>query len=118
MKKKILSAAAVLAIGAAGAGAATVALAGPAPAGTRNQPFFANTHWDDDFEDRGRYGPMPVPNADAIKKAGVVHLVEIERDDGRIEAEGFDAQGREIKVVMDRQGQRVLSVRRDQHWDD
>lgn len=116
--KKILPAVAVVAIAAAGIGAATVALAEPAPAAARNQPYFANVHWDDDLDDRRRYGPMPVPNADAIKRAGIIHLVEVERDDGRIEVEGFDAQGREIKVVMDRQGRRVLSVRRDQHWDD
>jgi hypothetical protein len=116
--KKILSAVAAVAIAAAGIGAATVALAGPAPAGAKDQPFFANVHWDDDFDDRRRYGPMPMPDIDAIKRAGIVHVVEVERDDGRIEVEGFDAQGREIKVIMDRQGQRVLSVRRDQHWDD
>lgn len=118
MKKKILSAIAVVAMGATGVGAATVAWAGSAPAGARSQPFFANVHWDDDFDDRRRYGPMPVPNADALRRAGIVHLVEVERDDGRIEAEGFDAQGREIKVIMDRRGQRVLSVRRDRHGDD
>ena len=117
-KKKILSAVAIIAIGAAGIGAATIAVAEPAPAGAKSHPFFANAHWDDDFDDRARYGPMPVPNVDAIKRAGIVHLIEVERDDGRIEVEGFDAQGREIKAVMDRQGKRVLSVRRDQHWDD
>lgn len=116
--KKILTAVALVAVGAVGIGAGSIALAGPAPAAARGQPFFANVHWDDDFDDRRRYGPMPVPNADAIKRAGIVHLVEIERDDGRIEVEGFDAQGREIELIMDRQGQRVLSVRRDRQWDD
>ena len=115
--KKILVTVAAVAIGGAGIGAATVALAGPAPAGAKDQPFFANDHWDDDFDDRRRYGPMLVPDANAIKRAGIVDVVEIERDDGRLEVEGFDAQGREIKVIMDRQGKRVLSVRRDRDWD-
>lgn len=116
MKKMLLT----LAIVAAGstAVAATVAFAEPAPAAARSQPFFANVHWDDDFEDRRRYGPMPVPNADAIRKAGIVDLVEIERDDGCIEVEGYDAQGRKIELRMDRRGQRVLSVRRDADRDD
>ena len=116
--KKILSVAAIAAAATAGLAVASGALAGPAPTAAKNQPFFANVHWDDDFDDRRRLGPMPVPNADAIKRAGIVHVVEIERDDGRIEVEGYDAQGREIELVMDRQGQRVLSVRRDRHWDD
>jgi len=114
--KKILSAIAIAVVGSTAA--ASSALAGPAPAAAKDQPFFANVHWDDDFDDRRRYGPMPVPNADAIKRAGIVHLVEVERDDGRIEVEGFDAQGHEIKLVMDRKGQRVLSARRDQYPDD
>ena len=42
----------------------------------------------------------------------------MERDDGRIEVEGFDAQGREIKLTMDRAGKRVLSSRIDRDRDD
>lgn len=113
--KRILSALAIVAVGAA---AASAALADPAPAGAKGEPFFANVHWDDDLDDRRRFGPMPVPNADAIKRAGIAQVVEVERDDGRIEVEGYDAQGRKIELRMDRRGQRVLSVRRDTEWDD
>jgi hypothetical protein len=113
--KKILSAAAMAAACAAAIAVTSGALAGPAPTAAKSHPFFANAHWDDDWEDRRRYGPMPVPNIDAIKRAGIVHVVEIERDDGLIEVEGYDADGRKIELVMDRQGQRVLSVKRDRH---
>ena len=114
--KRILAAVAIAGVGAGIA--ATAAFAEPAPAAAKGQSFFANVHWDDDFDDRRRYGPMPVPNADAIKRAGIVDVVEIERDDGRIEVEGFDARGRKIELRMDRRGQRVLSVRRDADRDD
>lgn len=113
--KKILSAAAMAAAGAAAIAVTSGALAGPAPASGKNHPFFANAHWDDDWEDRRRYGPMPVPSVDAIKRAGIVHVVEIERDDGLIEVQGYDAEGRKVELVMDRQGRRVLSVERDRH---
>jgi hypothetical protein len=43
---------------------------------------------------------------------------EIEFDDGLIEVEGFDAQGREIKLYMDRDGKKILSKRVDDCWDD
>ncbi|BAV66677.1 MULTISPECIES: hypothetical protein [Sphingomonadaceae] len=117
MKRSLLA----VALGAAGVGGivvASTALAEPVPAAAKNQPFFANAHWDDDFDERRRFGPMRVPNVDAVKRAGIVDVVEIERDDGRLEVEGFDAQGREITLHMDRRGQRVLSVRRDRDWDD
>lgn len=115
--KKMLTVLAAAVVGSMAA-VATVAIAQSAPAAAKNQPFFANAHWDDDFEDRRRYGPMPVPNADAIKRAGIVDVVEIERDDGRIEVEGFDSRGRKIELYMERSGQRVLSIRRDTDWDD
>lgn len=116
--KRIVSAIAIVAACAGGGAVTVAALAESAPATAKNQSFFANAHWDDDFEDRRRFGPMPMPNVNAIKRAGIVDVVEIERDDGRLEVEGYDAQGRKIKLHMDRRGERVLSARRDRDWDD
>jgi hypothetical protein len=113
--KRFVAAMAVIGIGTA---AATAVLAGPAPAAAKDQPIFAGAHWDDDDDDRRRYGAMSLPNADAIRRAGIVDIVEVERDDGRIEVEGYDAQGRRLELHMDRQGQRVLSQRRDRDRDD
>ena len=94
--------------------ASTAALANsPAPAGANGQPFWAGVEWDDDDDDRRRLGAMPLPNAELLKRAGIVRVKEVERDDGRIEVEGVDRNGRELKVYMDARGQRVLNVRRD-----
>lgn len=100
------------------AGGTTVAANTLAPAAAKGQAFFANVHWDDDLNDRLRSGPMPVPNAAALKRAGMVRVTEIERDDGKIEVEGYDAQGREIDIDMDASGRRVLSVDIDHDDDD
>lgn len=60
------------------------------------------------------------PNVDeeVIRRAGVLRVKEIEFDDGLIEVEGYDAQGREIKLYMDRDGKKILSKRVDDRWDD
>lgn len=118
--------AAFAAIAAAGIGIGTVALAGTvvAPAGAGNEPIFAGAEWEDDHDDDDRIrelrqtSPMVVPDAGAIRKAGIVRVKEVERDDGRLEVEGYDASGREMKLVMDRDGKRVLSARRDDDRDD
>lgn len=100
--------------------AATVAIAAvPAPAGTASDPFWTHVHWDDDDrDDDGHFSqhaaaPMPVPDAEAIKRAGMAVVHEVERDDGMIEVEGRDASGRELDIRMDAQGKRILSVRYD-----
>lgn len=112
-----------LAIAAAGmiAATASVAAADPAPRGVvQDRGYWAGVDWDDDDDDRRRYGPMPVPSVEALRRAGMVRVEEVERDDGRIEVEGRDARGRELKIVMDARGQRVLSARidRDDDYDD
>lgn len=91
----------------------------PAPAEARGQAYWSETYWDDDDDDdRRRRGPMPVPNAEVLKRAGMVRVVEVERDDGRIEVEGYDAAGRELEIRMDARGQRILSIDRDDDRDD
>ncbi len=89
-----------------------VVAAQSAPTGAQGQTYWANTHWDDDNH-RRHHGPMPVPNVDVLKRAGMVNVIEVERDDGRIQVEGFDAQGRDLEIKMDVQGQRILSIERD-----
>lgn len=114
---------------AAAAGAAFAAPAVPAPAAssvTQAAPSngdWAGVRFDDDDDDRRRYGPMPRPNREALRAAGMTRIDEVERDDGRLEVEGWDAEGREIEVHMDLRGQRVLHVDRDDdrrgdRWDD
>lgn len=98
--------------------AATVAIAAvPAPAGTANDPFWTHVHWDDDDDDdhinQRAAVPMPVPDAEAIRRAGMAVVHEVERDDGLIEVEGLDASGRKLDLKMDAQGKRVISVRHD-----
>lgn len=93
--------------------ASAVVAAQPAPAEARGQAYWADTQWDDDDDDRRNAGPMPVPNAQVLKRAGMVRVVEVERDDGKIEVEGYDARGRELDITMDARGQRVLSIDRD-----
>lgn len=117
--------AAIALIGGIGIGAASAALAGPSAAALAEavkDPLYAATHWDDDDDDRfnrlRQASPMPVPDAAAIRRAGIVRVKEVERDDGRIEVEGYDAQGREIDLIMDAAGKRVLSTRREHRWDD
>lgn len=75
--------------------------------------------WDDDTDDRQVRGPIPRPNVDALRRVGMVRIVEVERDDGHLEVEGYDRQGREIDVKMDASGRQVLAVDRDDdRWDD
>lgn len=110
-----------LLIAAVGATTATAAIAsGAVPAAAQGQAFWAETHWDDDDDDDHQPGTtriqrasMPVPNAEALRQAGMVRVLEVERDDGRIEVEGFDAKGREIEIQMDAAGQRILRIERD-----
>ena len=86
-----------------------------APSAAKGQAYWANVHWDDD--DAHIYqktSPLPLPNADALKQAGMVRVAEVERDDAFLEVEGFDAQGRELDIRMDVQGQKVVSA----HYDD
>ncbi|MBJ7498297.1 MAG: PepSY domain-containing protein [Sphingopyxis sp.] len=97
--------------------AATVAIAAaPAPEGAANDPFWSQVHWDDDDNDDFRQRaatPMPVPDTDAVRRAGMTVVHEVERDDGLIEVEGLDADGRELDIKMDAQGLRVISIRHD-----
>jgi len=100
---------------AAGIGAAAFAQpTTPAPAKPPGG-MWDNVHWEDD--DR-RAGPMPKLNSEALRRAGIVKVREVERDDDRIEVEGWDAQGREVDVKLDRTGQRVLSSKVDRDDDD
>lgn len=98
---------------ATGATATAVIASDLAPAGAQGQPFWANVHWDDDDDELRRLGPMPLPSEQALKAAGVVRVVEVERDDGQLEIEGYDADGRELDIKMDATGQQVLSVKHD-----
>lgn len=90
----------------------------PAPAAAQGQAYWSETRWDDDDDDRRTRGTMPVPDAEALKRAGMVRVVEVERDDGRLEVEGYDASGRALDIDMDAKGRRVLKVDRDDDWDD
>lgn len=98
------------------------AMAAPTPPTAQPAPaeagFWSQTRWDDDHADHARYGPMPRPSHDALRRVGVVRVLEVERDDGRMEIEGLDAQGREIDILMDIGGQRVLASHVDRHSDD
>lgn len=90
----------------------------PAPSQARAvDPFWAQTDWDDDADDRSRYGALPRPSKAALRAVGVTRVLEVEWDDGQLEVEGLDAQGREVDVVMDRQGRRVLHSKVER-WDD
>jgi hypothetical protein len=118
--KRIAAIAVITAIG-IGASSAVFAGGAPTPKAAQNDPFFASAHWDDDddhYNPRRQVAPMPVPDAAAIRKAGIVRVAEVERDDGRIEVEGYDAQGSKIELHMDRTGKRVLSSRVDRERDD
>ena len=44
---------------------------------------------------------------------GIVKITEIERDDGKWEIEGRDAQGREIEIDTDGQTGKVVKFERD-----
>lgn len=116
--KSMIALACVAVAGLVGATAVSAHTPASAPTAAKGQAFFANVHWDDDFEERVRRGPMPVPNEAALKRAGLVQVVEVERDDGRLEVEGYDAQGREMDIKMDAAGRRVLSVDIDHDDDD
>ncbi|MFN4178388.1 hypothetical protein [Phenylobacterium sp.] len=126
--KPILPIALLAAVGLAGAAVAAPALAPqPAPqkpaearadrpAATPAGDMWSRVHWDDD--DSARRGqPWPRLNSAALRQAGMVKVREVERDDGEIEVEGYDARGREIDVTMDAAGQRVLRVDRDDEDD-
>lgn len=112
--------AAIAAIAVLSIGAGSVAMAEPtqAPKAAKADPLFASAHWDDDdnddnFNPNRKVTPMPMPDTAAIRKAGIVRVTEVERDNGRIEVEGYDAQGREVEVYMDAAGKRVLHSRID-----
>ena len=92
----------------------------PVVASPGRDDVYAHADWDDDDDDGRRYGRMPRPDMGSLRAVGIVRVTEVERDDGRIEVEGRDARGREIDVLMDAQGRRVLDVRRDSddRWDD
>lgn len=115
--KRIAVFAVILGLGVS-AGTAAVAGSLPAPTAAQNEPLFASAEWDDDDRHVSRSAtPMPVPNAQAIRQAGIVRVTEVERDDGLIEVEGYDRNGREIDLVMDRDGKRVLSSEVDRDDD-
>ena len=101
-------------------GSAVAAPAQKAPEAPRAaaDDFWAYARWDDDRDDRRRHGPMPRPDQAALRAAGVVRVLEVERDDGRLKVEGVDARGREIDVLMDVAGRRVLASRIDRRDDD
>lgn len=105
---------------AAAVSAPAPAAAPPVVANPNRDDFYAHADWDDDDDDRRRYGRMTRPDMGSLRAVGIVRVTEVERDDGRIEVEGRDARGREIDVLMDAQGRRVLDVRRDSddRWDD
>ena len=63
------------------------------------------------FDDRRRDRAMPLPTADAIKRAGIVEAIEVERGDGTSRSGTSRPRGRTIEPRMDRTGKRVLSVR-------
>lgn len=117
-------AALVVAAGAGAAAAATLSGASAATGGVEasqsERDFYRHAEWDDDDDDRRRYGRLPQPDMGALRDAGFVQVTEVERDDGRIEIDGYDAQGRALDAIMDARGERVLRVRydRDDHWDD
>ena len=104
------------AAGIAGGAAVAVAAQSPAPAAAKGVAYWDGVHWDDDDDDdhgiRTRT-PLPLPNAAALKRVGMVRVTEVERDDGYLEIEGYDANGYELDIRMDARGQRVLSVHRD-----
>lgn len=96
------------------------AASAPAPAAQSRDDFFAYTDWDDDDDDRRRYGRLPQPDIRALRAAGMVRVTEVERDDGRLEIEGYDARGRKLEALMDVRGRRVLDIRHDRdddRWD-
>lgn len=99
-------------------GAATTPSATSVAATQNRDDAFAHTDWDDDDDDRRRYGPMPRPDIRALNRAGIVRVTDVEREDGRLEVEGYDAQGRKMEARMDVQGQRVLGAWRDRNDDD
>lgn len=110
-----LSAAVLVAGGAIAVPAWAALTTQPQPSGA-DRDFFLGADWDDD--DWRPNEAMPRPSVAALRAAGVVRVTDVERDRGRIEVEGYDAQGRELNIRMDANGQRVLSVRHDRDWDD
>lgn len=89
----------------------------PATQTRTTDPFWAQTEWDNDADDLRRYGALPRPSKSALRAIGVTRVLEVEWDDGQIEIEGLNAQGREVDVVMDRAGRQVLRSKVER-WDD
>lgn len=108
----------IAATGVVATSAAVAARPVPAPAAAKGVAYWSETRWDDDDDDRRYRGPVPVPNAEVLKRAGMVRVLEVERDDGLIEVEGYDSNGRKLEIRMDSKGQRILSIDRDSDWDD
>lgn len=79
--------------------------------------FWSHAEFERDDDDNLRYGNLPRPSRAALSRVGVSRVLEVEWDDGRIEVEGLDAQGREIDVIMDSTGQRVIR-HKVERWDD
>ena len=50
--------------------------------------------------------------------AGIIRVTKVEREDGQIQAGGFNAQGRKLELLMSYDGKRVLNSRVDYDWDD
>ena len=113
MKFKLPLAALAIIGAVAGGSAVAVAAHSPAPAAAKGVAYWDGVHWDDD-DDHGirTRTPLPLPNAAALKRVGMVRVTEVERDDGYLEIEGYDANGYELDIRMDARGQRVLSVHR------
>lgn len=128
MKKSVsLVSLSALAIMGAGVVLTAPALANDAPkagqpARAANVQPTADRFWDaaefeHDQDDNRRYGALPRPSRAALTAIGVTRVLEVEWDDGLIEVEGLDARGREIDIVMDRTGQRVIR-HKVERWDD
>lgn len=113
---------AVLAVALMGGAAVAAPVADPAATRPAADGFWTHARWDDDYDDRRRYGPMPRPDQAALRSIGVVRVLEVERDDGRLEIEGVDRRGRHVDVLMDAAGRQVLGWKFDRddddRWDD
>lgn len=79
--------------------------------------FWASVEFEHDDDDNRRYGALPRPSRTVLAGIGMVRVLEVEWDDGLIEVEGVDVNGREIDAVMDRTGQRVIR-HKVERWDD
>lgn len=79
--------------------------------------FWSSAEFENDDDDNRRYGNLPRPSRAALSGIGITRVLEVEWDDGRIEVEGLDARGREVDVIMDRTGQRIIR-HKVERWDD